>query len=128
MLDKTLYWLDLAEYDFETAKAMLQTKRLLYVGFMCHQTIEKALKATVFQATGTAPPKIHNLIRLSELSGLREALSEEQREFLRYLNPMNIEARYAENKLRILEQLTLESCQEMIAQTEELLCWIKTQL
>jgi len=38
------YWLDLSEYDFETAQAMLQSKRFLYVGFMCHQSIEKSLK------------------------------------------------------------------------------------
>ncbi|WP_330636719.1 HEPN domain-containing protein [Acutalibacter sp.] len=30
------------------AKAMLETKRFLYVGFMCHQTIEKGLKAVSF--------------------------------------------------------------------------------
>jgi HEPN domain-containing protein len=36
-MDKTEYWLDLAKYDLETAKAMLYSKRYLYVGFMCHQ-------------------------------------------------------------------------------------------
>jgi len=115
----------LADYDFETAKVMLETKRLLYVGFMCHQTIEKALKAAVLQATGAPPPKIHNLIRLSELSGLRENLSEKQRVFLRYLNPMNVETRYTENKDRIFRSLTARTCSEMLAQTEELLCLIK---
>ncbi|KAA6342067.1 hypothetical protein EZS27_010168 [termite gut metagenome] len=29
----------------ETAEVMLQNKRYLYVGFMCHQTIEKVFKA-----------------------------------------------------------------------------------
>ncbi|HNT28701.1 MAG TPA: HEPN domain-containing protein, partial [bacterium] len=42
--EKTAYWFEIAEYDLETARAMLKTKRYLYVGFMCHQTIEKALK------------------------------------------------------------------------------------
>lgn len=37
MDEKVAYWLDLAEYDLETAMAMLETKRFLYVGFMCHQ-------------------------------------------------------------------------------------------
>ncbi|GAB1450544.1 hypothetical protein MASR2M47_06000 [Draconibacterium sp.] len=45
MNDKVKYWLELSEYDFETAEAMLSSKRYLYVGFMCHQTIEKILKA-----------------------------------------------------------------------------------
>lgn len=42
--EKVTYWLDSADYDLETAKAMLDTGRLLYVGFMCHQTVEKVLK------------------------------------------------------------------------------------
>ena len=42
--DKAAYWFDGADYDLQTAQAMLETRRLLYVGFMCHQTIEKALK------------------------------------------------------------------------------------
>jgi HEPN domain-containing protein len=41
------YWLEIAEYDLETARAMLQTGRYLYIGFMGHQVIEKALKAVV---------------------------------------------------------------------------------
>jgi HEPN domain-containing protein len=43
--DKVKYWLELSDYDFETAEAMLSSGRYLYVGFMCHQTIEKILKA-----------------------------------------------------------------------------------
>ncbi|PZX17378.1 HEPN domain-containing protein [Breznakibacter xylanolyticus] len=42
---KIKYWIDLSDYDLETAEAMLMSKRYLYVGFMCHQTIEKAFKA-----------------------------------------------------------------------------------
>lgn len=42
---KVKYWIDLSDYDLETAEAMLLSKRYLYVGFMCHQTIEKAFKA-----------------------------------------------------------------------------------
>jgi len=43
-MERTQYWLDLAQYDLDTAQAMLETKRYLYVGFMCHQTVEKAFK------------------------------------------------------------------------------------
>lgn len=44
MEEKVRYWLEIAEYDLETARAMLETGRYLYVGFMCHQVVEKALK------------------------------------------------------------------------------------
>ena len=33
--DKAAYWFDGAEYDLQTARAMLETRRLLYVGFLC---------------------------------------------------------------------------------------------
>jgi HEPN domain-containing protein len=45
MNEKSTYWIEIADYDFETAKAMLASKRYLYVGFMCHQVIEKTIKA-----------------------------------------------------------------------------------
>lgn len=35
----------MSDYDFETALAMQETERFLYVGFMCHQSVEKILKA-----------------------------------------------------------------------------------
>lgn len=43
--NKINYWIDMAGYDLDTARAMLQTGRYLYVGFMCYQAVEKSLKA-----------------------------------------------------------------------------------
>ena len=39
--EQVQYWLDIAQYDLDTAEAMHQTGRWLYVAFMCHQVIEK---------------------------------------------------------------------------------------
>ncbi len=43
--EKVQYWIEIAEYDLKTTKVMLDGKSFLYVGFMCHQVIEKILKA-----------------------------------------------------------------------------------
>lgn len=68
---KSAYWLDCADYDLQTAKAMLETKRFLYVGFMCHQTIEKALKGVlVTRRPEEELPYIHSPVRLAHLSGI----------------------------------------------------------
>lgn len=56
-MDKVIYWINIANYDFETAKAMFTTKRWLYVGFMCHQTIEKLLQKHIMQKN--YPHKYH---------------------------------------------------------------------
>lgn len=35
MDSKVTYWIEMSDYDLETAEAMLLTSRYLYVGFMC---------------------------------------------------------------------------------------------
>jgi HEPN domain-containing protein len=56
------YWLDMAEYDIESAKVMQKGGRYLYVGFLCHIMAEKSLKAVIAK-DGTTPLKIHTLTR-----------------------------------------------------------------
>ena len=130
MNDNVKYWLDLTDYDIQTAKVMLDGGRYLYVGFMCHQVIEKALKAIIARdcAEDELPPKIHNLIKLANKASLYEKMSAEQLEFIDAMNPLNVEARYPDYKNRIAANLSAESCKQIIEGTEALLCWIKEQL
>ena len=44
-IDKVAYWLDIADEDLGVAEDLYKAKRWLYVAFMCHQAIEKTLKA-----------------------------------------------------------------------------------
>lgn len=129
MNEQIKYWFDMAEYDIETASAMLETKRFLYVGFMCHQCIEKSLKALIL-STSDEPsiPKIHNLLRLAERCGILDKMNDKQKEILFLLNPLNIESRYPTYKDSLLSQLTSERCETIIKDTRELLEWIKTEL
>ncbi len=128
MNEQSRYWIELADYDFDTASAMLDTKRYLYVGFMCHQSIEKGLKAVCSIQNEEVPPRIHNLIRLAENCGLFAKMNETQRKTLFLLNPLNIESRYPSYKGNLISQLTDERCKEIINNTKELLTWIKAQL
>ena len=128
MTDKVTYWVEMSDYDFDTANAMLVTKRYLYVGFMCHQVIEKILKA-YWSSVSTEPPlKIHSLSRLAEKSGLDDDMSEEQLDFIDELEPLNIEARYPLYKERLMKSLTADRCKELIEQTNKLRIWIKSKL
>ncbi len=83
MNEKVAYWIEMSDYDFDTAKAMLETKRHLYVAFMCHQTIEKMFKAYWSKMLKEPPLKIHGLSRLAEKSGLDRDMTEEQTDKLR---------------------------------------------
>ena len=128
MDSKVTYWIEMSDYDFDTAKAMLDTGRYLYVAFMCHQTVEKILKAYWSKVLDEPPLKIHSLSRLAEKSGLDKDMSEEQMDFLDELEPLNIEARYPSYKERLMKSLTSDRCAKMIGQTDELRTWIKNRL
>lgn len=126
--NKVTYWVEMSDYDFDTARAMLETKRYLYVAFMCHQTIEKILKAYWSSVLEEPPLKIHSLSRLAEKSGLDKDMSEEQTDFIDELEPLNIEARYPSYKERLMRSLSHNRCKELIEQTDKLRTWIKSKL
>ncbi len=54
----------------KTAEAMFETKRYIYVIFMCHLSLEKAFKAFYLKRLGSLPPKVHNLLYLIEKIGV----------------------------------------------------------
>ncbi len=117
---KVTYWCEMSDYDLETAYAMFQTGRYLYVGFMCHQTIEKILKALWSYRLTDIPPKTHSLSRLAEQIGLDIEFSEKQLDLIDQLEPLNIEARYPSYKERLMQSLTDHYCQWLLQQTSEL--------
>ena len=127
-MDKVKYWLDLAQYDLESALVMLSGSKYLYVGFMCHQTIEKALKAYYSNICDDVPPYIHNLLRLSELTGLLSQYDKKQRQFIISINPLNIEARYPIQKEKLESLLSKDYCIQLVKETEAFLQWIKNRL
>lgn len=118
----------MSDYDFDTAKAMLSTGRYLYVGFMCHQVVEKILKAYWSKVLVEPPLKIHSLSRLAERTGIDQEMSEAQKEFIDILEPLNIEARYPSYKERLMRSLNNEFCIDLIQKTEDLRIWIKNRL
>ncbi len=126
--DKVAYWLDIADYDLDTAVAMYTTGRWLYVAFMCHQVIEKTLKAYWCATQPIEPPYTHSHMRLADGSGLYDQLDDNQRDFLDTIANYNIEARYPEDKAELSRTLTDAFCKQMIDDTKQLQQWIKDKL
>lgn len=128
MDSKVNYWIEMSDYDFDTAQAMLATKRYLYVGFMCHQVIEKILKAYWSKVKPEPPLKIHTLSRLAELTDLDKDMTEDLLDIVDILEPLNIEARYPSYKERLMRSLNEDRCNEFIQKTDKLRLWIKNKL
>lgn len=128
MNKKVTYWIELSDYDIETAAAMLISKRYLYVGFMAHQAIEKILKAYFVKSNKETAPFSHSLSYIAKQSEIFDLFSEEQKDLIDILEPLNIEARYPSHKKQLFESLTDERCKTILKKTKELHSWIKKKL
>jgi len=119
-------WLDSARYDLDTAAEMSQAGRYPYVIFFCHLALEKALKAKIQEITGRLPPKVHNLRRLLQLSGLDPP--EDLRMFLSRLSDVSIPTRYPEDLAQLLEAYSRSVAEDYLRRSQEALQWISALL
>ena len=126
MNQDTEYWLKLSKYDIDTAKAMLQSRRHLYVLFTCQQAVEKCAKALVVEKTGVFPPKTHDLIRLLDIAGVEA--SDEQKQFLAKLNYYYLETRYPEQLSIISRQVNKKTGEYFFTETGKILKWLRSIL
>jgi HEPN domain-containing protein len=122
MDDLVRQWAERAEYDLDTADAMLEAGRYVYVLFCCQQAAEKALKAVIIQKTGQMPPRIHNLLRLTETAGIE--LSEERIDLLTKLSGYYIKSRYPEGIRAAGAAITQALAREVLAKTEQTVKWV----
>ncbi len=126
--EKIKYWTDIANYDLETAKAMWESKRYLYVGFMCYQAVEEMLKAYFTKEKEDTPPFIHNLKILANEANIYHQFTEKQKDFIDELIPLNMEVKYPTYKEKLLQSLNNKKSELLIKQTVELCNWIENKL
>lgn len=119
-------WLDASRYDLETAKALLKSRRYIYVLFMCQQALEKLLKAHVTARTGEFPPRIHNLVRLGELAALE--FPQEDKKLLERLSLYYLQTRYPPNIQALAKTANRSMAAAHLEQTEALGKWLRRQL
>ena len=78
--------------------------------------------------TGETAPLSHSLSFLAKQSDIYKKFSEEQKDFIDLLEPMNIEARYPTNKKQLMESLTEKRCTEILNNAKDLQKWIMKKL
>jgi HEPN domain-containing protein len=125
MSDKHEEWLKQADYDMDTADAMHGSGRYFYAVFMCHLSIEKALKGLYYKVFCEVPPKTHNLIYL--LNKIGKKPEQELEKFVIKLNTASVATRYPDDLEKIQAAYTEEVTKDMITKSKDLLKWIKTQ-
>lgn len=112
MLEETKNWLDMVDYDIDTARQMFKTKRYVYVIFMCHLAIEKALKAIVCEETNKFPPRTHDLILLTNLGKVE--FPEDLLNYIGIINNVAVVTRYPEDLSKLVSSYTKAVAQEYL--------------
>ncbi len=116
-------WLDRVAYDIDTAKAMLQTGRLIYAIFMCQQSLEKCFKALLAYEDREIIP-IHNLRRLAELAQVIHEMDEPTLVKLDFLSSYYINARYKEDLEQLSRGITESVARDFVQFSEGVIAWL----
>ncbi|MDR0518985.1 MAG: HEPN domain-containing protein [Clostridiales Family XIII bacterium] len=127
--EKYEYWLDIAQYDLETANVMCSGGRWLYVVFMCEQAVEKLVKGLYTLYIDDNVPKTHNissLVRTFE-DKLPDAVSPDKFILFEDLRSFYLNGRYADFKQKLSASTDEATAKNYLNQTKEVFAWLLTQ-
>ena len=120
---QVLYWKSGAEEDIAVAEELIGNKRYRHGLFFTHLALEKILKAHICKKSNELAPRIHNLVRLSEMAAID--LSEDTLNHLADMNEFNLEGRYP---IQYIDATSGPEANSYLNKTKEVLAWLVQQL
>jgi len=117
------YWLNIAEEDWEVGRQLIDGDKTRHGLFFVHLTLEKISKACYCKMRGKEPPRIHNIVRISELAGLD--IPDNIRRFMARINEFNLEGRYPWLSMKPPSKA---EALKYFDQANEVMLWLKQQL
>lgn len=117
------YWHQSAVEDWQVAQDLLNQRKVRHGLFFAHLSLEKLLKAIVCRHTQDLAPRLHNLVRLAELTGL--LWNEAQIDTLAEMNIFNIEGRYPDH---LQVPPSMGEAQQYFKRAAEVYKWLIQQL
>lgn len=121
------YWVECSQRDLESAEAIFNSGRYDWCLYVGHLALEKIIKALfVDRNDNNIPPKIHNLVRLAELSQID--LNEEQKFLLDQINDFNLQTRYPDYNLEFYKRCNAEYAKANFCKIKEFYSWFSSLL
>jgi len=126
--EKYAYWLELAQYDLESADAMFATGRWFYVVFMCQQAIEKLCKGLYTLYLNDNIPKIHNIkqVFLCFEEKLNVTVEEDKYHLFDSLSAYYLTTRYPDFAKQANRQVNKKEAEFLLTKTKEVFSWLLT--
>ena len=126
--EKYDYWFDIAEYDLETAGAMYDKGRWLYVVFMCQQAVEKLVKGLYLLYVDDNIPRVHNIRAVFEEfeDKLQVSVPPEKYTLFDTLSRYYLNNRYPEYISKLSSQINEPTAKTILAETREAFTWLLT--
>jgi HEPN domain-containing protein len=126
--EKYEYWLDIAQYDLDSAGAMYTAGRWLYVVFMCQQAIEKLCKGLYTLYVDDNVPRIHDINSIiSRFSNkLSISISDDTYQLFSRLSSFYLNNRYPEFKAKLSSSINKAEAELILGQSREVFLWLLT--
>ena len=126
--EKYEHWLDIAQYDLETASSMLSGGRWLYVVFMCQQAIEKLSKGLYTLYVDDNIPRVHNIKSIIERfeDKLPISIPEDKLDFFDTLSAYYLNNRYPDFLSKLSSQIKEPEATKILTETREVFAWLLT--
>jgi HEPN domain-containing protein len=126
--EKFEYWLDIAQYDLQSAETMLNGGRWLYVAFMCQQAVEKLVKGLYLLYLDDNVPRMHTIEIIIERfeDKLPVEIPEETMRLFVRLSRCYLNNRYPEYRDKLSIQIKEQEANELYTQTKEVFAWLLT--
>ena len=126
--EKYTYWFHIAQYDLESAEAMLKAGRYAYVCFMCQQSLEKIAKGLYNFYIDDNVPRVHNIsfILRKTFEKLGVDADDTQYRLFDTLAAYYIQGRYPTFKSKIAQLVNDEQASFLYSESREVYEWLRS--
>ena len=120
------YWIETSNKDYNTMFNLYDSKDYHWSLFIGHLVIEKLIKGIYVKNIDDNPPRIHDLLRLAERSGIET--TEDQKNILDLITTFNISARYPDYTKEFYDKCDYEFTTNSINSIKELRIWLLSMI